>query len=198
MTLEIKLEENSRLGAGDFVLRFDTDYFTYSSYSKGFSPTFFNVNDKAVSEGVLKFSIISLSDITTEETVLTVTFDTPAFCIDILTEFDIEGSGLSDSMTNPILINFVDSPLSIPGVGHDAVPHAAQAPTCTEVGWYAYDTCSRCDYTTYVEIPANGHSYVHTLCSVCGEKQPAYKNWDVSEGKRWRFVEKSPRYGGMV
>ena len=28
-----------------------------------------------------------------------------------------------------------------------------------EIGWYAYDTCSRCDYTTYVEIPANGHSY---------------------------------------
>ena len=32
--------------------------------------------------------------------------------------------------------------------------HAAKAPTCTEKGWNAYETCSRCDYTTYVELPA--------------------------------------------
>ena len=31
--------------------------------------------------------------------------------------------------------------------------HEAKAPTCTEVGWDAYDTCSRCDYTTYAELP---------------------------------------------
>ncbi|MBV0897345.1 hypothetical protein KTT79_05755, partial [Faecalibacterium prausnitzii] len=30
----------------------------------------------------------------------------------------------------------------------------AQAPTCTEIGWDAYETCSRCDYTTYAELPA--------------------------------------------
>ena len=39
--------------------------------------------------------------------------------------------------------------------------HDAQAPTCTAIGWNAYDTCSRCDYTTYVEIPALGHDLVH-------------------------------------
>ena len=44
-------------------------------------------------------------------------------------------------------------------LGHDYVHHEAQAPTCTEIGWDAYDTCSRCDYTTYVEIPASGHSF---------------------------------------
>lgn len=27
--------------------------------------------------------------------------------------------------------------------GHDLVQHAAQAPTCTEIGWNAYETCSR-------------------------------------------------------
>ena len=37
---------------------------------------------------------------------------------------------------------------------HDLVQHAAKAPTCTEIGWNAYETCSRCDYTTYVELPA--------------------------------------------
>ena len=38
--------------------------------------------------------------------------------------------------------------------GHDLEQHEAQAPTCTEIGWDAYETCSRCDYTTYAELPA--------------------------------------------
>ena len=40
---------------------------------------------------------------------------------------------------------------------HDLIPHAAQAPTCTEKGWKDYYTCSRCDYSTYVELAALGH-----------------------------------------
>ena len=40
---------------------------------------------------------------------------------------------------------------------HNLAHHEAQAPTCTEIGWEAYDTCSRCDYSTYVELPAEGH-----------------------------------------
>ena len=43
--------------------------------------------------------------------------------------------------------------------------HDAKAPTCTEIGWEAYDTCKRegCTYTTYVELsidPSN-HDLVH-------------------------------------
>ena len=38
-------------------------------------------------------------------------------------------------------------------------PHA-KAPTCTEIGWDAYETCSRCDYTTYGELPALNHDLV--------------------------------------
>ena len=62
---------------------------------------------------------------------------------------------------------------------HDLVHHEAQAPTCTAVGLEAYDTCSRCDYsTTKVEIPMAPHTYSATEwesnvdnhwheCSVC-------------------------------
>ena len=41
-------------------------------------------------------------------------------------------------------------------LNHALVNHDAKAPTCTEKGWDAYETCSRlgCDYTTYVELPA--------------------------------------------
>ena len=42
---------------------------------------------------------------------------------------------------------------------HDLVHHDAKAPTCTEIGWNAYETCSRCDYTTYAELPALNHDY---------------------------------------
>ena len=45
-------------------------------------------------------------------------------------------------------------------LGHDLIDHAAQAPTCTAIGWGAYQTCSRCDYTTYVEKPALGHDLI--------------------------------------
>ena len=43
---------------------------------------------------------------------------------------------------------------------HDLVQHAAKAPTCTEIGWNAYETCSRCNYTTYAELPAQ-HDFVY-------------------------------------
>lgn len=44
-----------------------------------------------------------------------------------------------------------------PALDHDYVPHEAQAPDCENIGWDAYDTCTRCDYSTYVEKAALGH-----------------------------------------
>lgn len=64
-------------------------------------------------------------------------------------------------------------------LGHDFVHHDAQPATCTAKGLEAYDTCSRCDYsTTKVEIPMADHTYSATEwksdvdnhwheCSVC-------------------------------
>ena len=43
---------------------------------------------------------------------------------------------------------------------HNLVQHAAKAPTCTEKGWSAYETCSRCNHTTYTELPALNHDLV--------------------------------------
>ena len=46
---------------------------------------------------------------------------------------------------------------------HDLVHHDAKAPTCTEIGWDAYETCQRegCTYTTKVELLALKHDLVH-------------------------------------
>ena len=55
---------------------------------------------------------------------------------------------------------------------HDLEHHKAKAATCTEIGWEAYDTCTRCDYTTYDEIDALNHDLVHheAKAATCTEK----------------------------
>lgn len=60
---------------------------------------------------------------------------------------------------------------------HDLVHHDAKAPTCTEIGWDAYDTCSRsgCNYTTYVELPAQ-HDFVYHQAKPATCKE---KGWDA-------------------
>ena len=108
ITLVVSLEENSHLGAGDFVINFDPKLVTYNSCTKGFAPSFFNINDKNVEEGELKFHIISLSDIVTEETVLTVVFDVNSSYACKTADFTLDGTGLTDSLTEDILLNFID------------------------------------------------------------------------------------------
>ena len=41
----------------------------------------------------------------------------------------------------------------IPALGHDVIQYDAKLPTFSRVGWEAYEACSRCAYSTYVEIP---------------------------------------------
>ena len=73
----------------------------------------------------------------------------------------------------------------IPMLGHDLIHHEKLEPTCTEVGHTEYDTCSRCDYSNYEELPALGHTesdwivdveattnakgHKHKECTVCHE-----------------------------
>ena len=73
-------------------------------------------------------------------------------------------------------------------LGHDLISHAGKAPTCTEIGWEAYETCSRCDYTTYAEIAATGHTpgaaatcTTAQVCTVCGAELKAALGHDLTE-----------------
>ena len=55
-------------------------------------------------------------------------------------------------------------------------PHA-KAPTCTEIGWDAYDLCVRCGYTTRKELPAQHDLKQHAAkAPTCTEK-----GWDAYE-----------------
>ncbi|MCQ2069584.1 MAG: leucine-rich repeat protein [archaeon] len=64
--------------------------------------------------------------------------------------------GLSDGYYCSVCGEVLIKQTVIPALGHDLVHHEAKEPTATEHGWYAYETCSRCDHSTYVEIPATG------------------------------------------
>ncbi len=62
----------------------------------------------------------------------------------------------------------------IPALGHNKVQHEAQVATCMEKGWEVYENCTRCDYTTYVEIPVLDH--------------PISNKWSFNETHHWHEV----------
>ncbi len=52
------------------------------------------------------------------------------------------------------------TPVDVPMADHDYVDHEAQPPTCKDGGWFAYQTCRNCIYSTYKYIEATGdHVY---------------------------------------
>ena len=61
---------------------------------------------------------------------------------------------------------------------HDLVHFRAKAPTCTEIGWDAYEACSRCDHTTRKELPALNHDLVYHDAQAATCTKPG---WDAYE-----------------
>ena len=54
-------------------------------------------------------------------------------------------------------------------LGHDYIFHEARAVTCLAVGWDAYNSCSRCNYTEYKEISIKHNAQGNNgLCLGCG------------------------------
>ena len=66
---------------------------------------------------------------------------------------------------------------------HTLVQKDAKAPTCTEIGWDAYESCTECDYTTYEVLPAITHTDANCdyKCDYnCGY---VYETLDFSDAK---------------
>ena len=61
---------------------------------------------------------------------------------------------------------------------HDLAHLHAKAPTCTEKGWDAYDTCVRCDYNTRKELPALNHDLKQYAAKAPTCTEPG---WDAYE-----------------
>jgi len=130
------------------------------------------------------------------------------------TDADCVNGGSYDSV---VYCTVCDEELSretviVDALGHDEVTHEAKAPTCTAIGWDAYVTCSRCDYSTYVEkekldhtagetvvennIDAdceNGGSYDNVVyCSACGTELSRETVTVGSQGHNYEAVVTAP------
>ena len=81
---------------------------------------------------------------------------------------------------------------------HKYVHHEGKTPTCTEKGWYEYDTCEHCDYTTYREIPALGHdiSVHHDAVEATCTEEGTRDYWECSRCHRF-FSDTNPEHGIM-
>ena len=161
LTANICMESGAKLGAGDFALSFDPEVLTLVSYTKGFETDFFTVNTVKAAEGQLKFYIVSLEDVVDAKTVLTLVFDTNRICEDQVTVLTLSGDMLTDSLVNPIVLNFIDGN----GIVEKLAEHPynggiqTKAPTCKESGLKTY-TCTICGDSYTEEIPKlTTHSY---------------------------------------
>ena len=75
---------------------------------------------------------------------------------------------------------------------HDLVHHDAKAPTCTEIGWDAYDACQRegCTYTTKVEIPALKHKLVHHDAKAPTCTETGWEEYDTCQREGCTYTTK--------
>lgn len=75
-------------------------------------------------------------------------------CEDILIpgEVDVDPETLEPDCVNAVTCDYCEAVIK-EALGHDPVFHEGKEPTAAEGGWEPYETCSRCDYTTYVELP---------------------------------------------
>ncbi len=193
ITLVVSLEENSHLGAGDFVINFDPELVIYNSCTKGFAPSFFNIDDKNVEAGKLKFHIISLSDIVTEETVLTVVFDVNSSYACKTADLTLDGTGLTDSLTEDILLNFIDDSVLL----EYQVTFLDEDGTVLQSSMYHYGDVIKAP-STPTKASDNIYDYVFSgwdkelICNgdmiITAEYKPTYidytvvfKNWDGAE-----------------
>ena len=64
-----------------------------------------------------------------------------------------EDTGLTSGSHCSVCGKVIVAQQVIPALGHDLVSVDAKVPTYTKVGWDAYVDCTRCAYSTYVEIP---------------------------------------------
>ena len=83
---------------------------------------------------------------------------------------------------------------TIDALDHDRVPHQAQAPTCTEIGWDEYDTCKRCEYTTYVGLPidSSNHDLEHHAAKAPTCTEIGWNEYDTCKRCNYTTYKKLP------
>lgn len=93
-------------------------------------------------------------------------------------------AGLSAGKHCSVCNKVLEAKIAIPALGHDLAMHEGKASTCTEKGYAVYETCRRCDYTTYRELPLAEHELENGICKNCGKEITPHTHIEViDEGK---------------
>ncbi len=78
--------------------------------------------------------------------------------------------------------------ITVKYTGHNIVTRDAKPATCDNVGWYAYEECTKCDYSTKYELPALGHSYYYKDTNVTGTVHPYCAYCDTENADESKFT----------
>ena len=81
--------------------------------------------------------------------------------------------------------------------GHVLEHHPAQAATCTKEGWQAYDSCTKCDYTTKVTISKLAHDLEHRGGRPATCMAEGWKEYDACKNCAYTTYEPIPKLGHL-
>ena len=81
--------------------------------------------------------------------------------------------------------------------GHELEHHPAQAATCTKEGWQAYDSCTKCDYTTKVTISKLAHDLEHRGGRPASCMAEGWKDYDACRNCAYTTYEPIPKLGHL-
>lgn len=169
---------SSSLAAVDFEIRFDSSKVSCAS-AVCEADGCFVISNIDNSNGIIKFSFICEEGISVDTELIKLSFSREGLSGGAVT-LNVYGKNAVDENYNSISFAYESPTLYFhvlgnettctdpqicticyeqfePALGHDEIPHNAKAPSCTEIGWDAYVTCSRCSYSTYNELSVLPH-----------------------------------------
>jgi len=149
-SVDITADKKTGLAAGDFVVTYDATILEFKGATKVADNTMIVVNPNNTN-GTIRFSFICQGGVLDDTIMARLTFVPKKVTS---TSISVTGNNLVDADYNEVKVDYVSATITLK---HDTILHEEQEPTCVDIGWYEYETCSRCDYTTYAKRPALGH-----------------------------------------
>ncbi len=106
-------------------------------------------------------------------------------------------TGLTEGKRCSVCGEILIAQQEVAALGHELVHHEGKEATDEESGWKEYDTCTRCDYTTYEIIPKHEHTlaYVDGKEATCTEKGWKAYSYCVDEKCDFTTYEEIPALG---